>query len=172
MSIDIRNLGYSVSNGSDGKSCLNTAEQVQLGLDAENMTLPALRDRVTAIADFLDGIYGNGSAGRDTAKVTVGKINFPAFLGLAPATEFKTDVKKVSVLVEIKQIKQNAAGLRIIQPFKVQVVFVGVPADVTRTDLKPKLEALFTESFGFCDDGTTRRFNRILYTGSKGMTKQ
>ncbi len=170
--VDIRDLGYAVFNGSDGKSILNTANQVQLGLDADNMTLPALRDRVTAIADFLDGIYGNGSAGRDIAKVTVSKVNFPAFLGLAPATEFKTDVKKVSVLVEIKQLKQNDPGERTMQPLKIQVVFNGVPADLTRADLKPKFEALFTESFGFCNDGITRRFNRVLYISSKGITKQ
>jgi len=163
-----RDIGYSVKNGNDGSTFLNSFPECYIALDETTvnaMTIGELQTRYANIATSLNLIYNASHVAGRVCKVV--KINHPMYEAAMQVGDTKGAVGKVAYIAVIREVNNNANHT------KHSGSFVGVPDDVPTSELKASLATALTDLYGKCADGTTDRFVSLAWTsGVKSMQKE
>jgi hypothetical protein len=159
-----RDVGYSVKNGVDGSTFLNSFPECAIGADEAAMTLADLVTRYANIATSLNLLYNSSHTAGRVVKVV--KINHPMYEASMQVGDTKGAVKKLSYIASIREINNHANTI------KHSGSFVGIPADVATEELRTSLSAALLDLYGKCADGTTDRFVGVVWVGEKTITKE
>ena len=159
-----RDVGYTVKNGNAGSTFLNSFPECYIGADEAAMSLADLVTRYAAIATSLNAVFNASHTAGRAVKVT--KINHPMYEASMLAEDTAGKVKKISYIATIKEINNHANVI------KHSGSFVGVPNDVSTEEYEALVATALDNLYGFCSDGTTKRFVALVWLGEKTMTKE
>lgn len=163
-----RDIGYSVKNGNDGSTFLNSFPECYIAADEATvnaMTIGDLQTRYAAIATSLNLIFNSSHTAGRVVKVV--KINHPMYEASMQVGDTKGAVGKLSYIASIREVNNNA------NTTKHSGSFVGVPQDVSTEELKASVASALADLYGKCTDGITDRFVALVWlSGVKSMTKE
>ncbi|HBC75098.1 MAG TPA: hypothetical protein DC017_09710 [Candidatus Wallbacteria bacterium] len=162
-----RDIGYSVKNGLDGSTFLNSFPECYLAVDEATlnaMTIGQLQTRYAEIATSLNLIFNSSHTAGRVVKVV--KINHPMYEASMQAGDTKGAVGKLSYIAQIREVNNNDNNI------KHSGTFVGVPQDVSTEELAASVATCLTDLYGMCVDGITPRFVGLVWlSGVKSLTK-
>lgn len=157
MAYEKRDIGLTITNGSTGKTFLNSVREFMTFYDDTDKTVDELKIRIGQYATKLAALVE--LPGDDGPRVT--KINYPAFQNTAK-TGAPVSCQKMVYIAEVRESDNHENTIEI------SGAVVGVPSTISPADAEVALTDLLDDQFGVCSGNQlVRRFVRLKYSGLK-----
>lgn len=162
-------LGFTVKNGI-GSVFPNTLKEVQICKPTDpEPDFAVLTAKVDALAPLVNDVFG-ATAHIGQTDVKILNINYPVYQAATPTGD-AVRVGKVSFIANIYEV--DATGLATDNPVETGGSFNGIPLHMSPIELEEALLPLLDEMYGYCNNGTTKRFKGIAWLGNvRPITKK
>jgi hypothetical protein len=162
-------LGFTVKNGT-GSIFPNTLKEVQIAKPTDpEPDFAALSAKAAALAPLINDVFGATAHIVGTEVRTIA-INYPVYQASNPSGE-SVKVGKVTFIANIYEI--DATGAADDNTVETGGSFNGVPMAISQVEFEENLPALLDEMYGYCNNGTTKRFKSIAWVGNiRPITKK